>query len=173
MNIKFDSQYLMRNFSTLADIVNNKVQKSYSVTKESEGIIDLKKDEVVIFKVFNSKLERDYKVKYNTKYQHLIEHTIQRNISSDSELIKCDIMITNKYIHLLFEKGVESINLSKIIETYISPNILVLYTEDKKYRLTINDINFILQIVFIIDVLKDTKLDDSFVGKTITIAINE
>lgn len=172
MNIKFESQFLMRNFSVLADIINTKIERDYPITKDTENLVSLKENEVVLFKILNSKLERDYKIKYNKKYQHLAEHTVTRTVDNSSELINCDIILTNKYVHLVFEKGTESINLGKIIELFVDPNVLVLYTEDKKYRLTLNNINYILQTVFLIDVLKVTPINDSHVGQTISIDIN-
>ncbi len=172
MNIKFDSSFLMQNFVQLAKILKDDVPKSYPVTKDNDDKFELKENEVMLLKVYKSKFERDYKVRFNKKYEHLKENDIVRNFATDKQLIDCDILISNKYLHIIFEKGSEAINLSKVIEVFVDARYVVFYTDTTKYTLYLNNIQLVMQVVFIVDVLKNVKIGEEMVGRTIDIAIN-
>ncbi len=172
MIIKFESSFLVKNFVKLAHILNNDVPKSYPLTKDNDGLFELKKDEVMLFKIYKSKFERIYKKMFNKKHQHLHEHEVVRSNKMEKDLIDCDIMISNKYVHLIFSQGLEAINISKITEVQVDPRHIIIFTSDKHYQLFLNDIKLVLQVVMMIDVLRSVKLDDSFIGKNINIEIN-
>ncbi len=172
MIIKFDSSFLMKNFVGLANIINNDVQKSYAITKDDDNKIKLHKDEVVLYKIYKSKFERSYKKMYNKKHQPLLEKEVVRSNHIDKDLVDCDIIITNKYVHLIYSQGKDSININTIIEVQVDPKYIIIYTSEKHYMLFLNSVTLVLQFVFIVDVLKNVKLDDSFVGKNINISIN-
>ncbi len=173
MNIKFSSGFLIKNFQKLSDILANDVSKSFVITKDNDEKFDLRKNEVILFKVYNSKFERNYTKLFNKKHQHMQENRVVRTTKNEKDLVSCDIYISNKYIHLLFGKTLESINLSKITESYIDPKYITIYTTEKAYMLVLNDIKYSMQLVFLVDVLKNVKLDDSLVGKNINVEINK
>ncbi len=172
MIIKFESSFLIKNFIPLANILNNDVQKSYPITKDNDNRFDLQKDEVMFYKIYKSKFHRSYKKMYNKRYQPLQEKEILRTNKTELDLVDCDIMISNKYVHLLFSQGMESINVKSIVEVLVDPKNITIYTQDKHYQLYLNSVTLVMQFVFIVDVLKNIKVDDSFVGKNINIAIN-
>ncbi len=172
MIVKFESSFLVKNFVVLANILNNDVQKSYAITKDNDKKFELKKDEVMFLKIYKSKFERNYKKLYNKRYQPLQEKDVVRSNKIEQEYVDCDIMISNKYIHFLFDQGMESINITNIYEVLLDPKTITIYTQEKTYKFVLNSVNLVLQFMLIIDVLKSIKVDDSYVGKSINIAIN-
>ncbi len=170
MKIEFDTVFFFNNHEEILKETARIFEIKYAITKDEEDF-KLKKDEVMFLKIKGGKFNRkDTKFVNNANKDILHEGRIVRTNVTASDIEDVDIAITNKYLHMYQSDSHKTLPISKITAIYINPKNIVVYTSDRSYTIITHSYQLGLQVTLLLDVIKNIKVDDSFVGRSINLS---
>ncbi len=173
MKIEFDTVFFFNNHENILKETARIFNIGYPITKD-ESDFKLKQDEVMFLKIKGGKFNRkDTRYVNNANKDILHEGRIVRTNVTSNDIEEVDIAITNKYLHMYQTSNHKTLPISKITAIYINPKNIVVYTSDRSYTIITNSYQLGLQVTLLLDVIKNIKVDDSFVGRTINLNKNQ
>ncbi len=169
MNLIFDSTLFIQNIKSLEKSFSE-VTRSYKLTRDNDGRFILDEKELILLKLYGAKYVKMLNVHSNKKHVHLNEGRVVREKNKEIEVSEVYTYVSNKYLHIIGKRKI-SINIKNIESIEVFGDRIIIKHNLENHTLLLGNTDNVCQIVFLLDVLSNVKIDSSNENKTIDIGI--